>query len=293
MSLYSVLRSTILFFFAALLLPGMVMGAESQPECRPGGPPASGRFVGDARLQLGSRVRDASCFVSPGEVQTWTRRAPVAFVDVRSSDDYAKYHAPNSFNVPTHLVRHKEFLKDKQVVLLDDEPATEMLQGLCHDLRSSGFKQVGVLDGGLASWPAELGALVGDSRGASTLSPQSLFQESLYSHWLFINASNRKLSGGDLLPAGSVDAPLSLGQTQFAARVARAARGARAQFLVILDEDGAANEQIRKSVETLHIKPAYVVDGGIAAYIAFRNQRDLMVAKAATPWDSGCTGRRE
>lgn len=110
-----------------------------------------------------------SCLVSLSTTDSLRAKTDFSFVDVRSSDEFDQYHIAGSINIPSHLLKTKEFLKKTHAVLLDDGRNTIELEKTCHELRQKGFEQISVLDGGLFAWNASKRPLEGDSLAISKL----------------------------------------------------------------------------------------------------------------------------
>lgn len=114
-------------------------------------------------------ISNKSCLVSLSTTDGLRAKKDFSFVDVRSSTEFDQYHIVGSINIPTHLLKTKEFLKNTHAVLLDDGRNTIELEKTCHELRRNGFEQVSVLDGGLFAWNASQRPLEGDPLEISKL----------------------------------------------------------------------------------------------------------------------------
>jgi rhodanese-related sulfurtransferase len=281
---------------AGLWLLSLPASAGPPSECEPGGLPAGGRFSAAGALDAGARARDESCFLSPADLRAWSEEAGLALVDIRTAPEFARVHAPGSLNISSRVLPYKEFLKARPTVLVSDHPATAELEGLCHALRKAGFRRVAALDGGLAAWPRSLGALEGVESGSdlAILSPQELFHESLYSHWLVVNASKREIDR-EILPADVLQSAIAYGARKFQIDVARAVNerraSGRARFVAVLDEDGSHHAEIAAALAELPVSGVFFVEGGVSGYVRFRNLRDLMVTRAQRRWVEGCGSR--
>lgn len=95
-------------------------------------------------------------------------------VDTRSAYKFQLGHIPNSLNMPIHRIRSSSFLKNKDIVIVDNGHASESLMGEVKWLRENGFKSVKVLEGGIRSWKNVRGKLNGvdlKSPSLASLSP--------------------------------------------------------------------------------------------------------------------------
>jgi len=107
-------------------------------------------------------ISNKSCLVSLSMTDELRAKQDFSFVDVRSSAEFDQYHIAGSINIPSHLLKTKEFLKKTHAVLVDDGRSTIELEKMCHELRRNGFEQISVLDGGLFAWNASQRPLEGD-----------------------------------------------------------------------------------------------------------------------------------
>lgn len=176
-------RRLLVIMLASLCLhaPAEAARAESAPICRSGGPPGAGRFLESAPIQLGQRQRDVRCFLSPTEMRSWTQRGPVEFIDVRAADRRERLRAPRGLAISLRLLPYKTYLRGRQLVLISDEPSTDLFERGCHALRAAGFERVAALDGGLRAWASEHGEFADSVPGADTLAPQSFTRPSAFS----------------------------------------------------------------------------------------------------------------
>jgi NADPH-dependent 2,4-dienoyl-CoA reductase/sulfur reductase-like enzyme/rhodanese-related sulfurtransferase len=98
-------------------------------------------------LMMGISAEAVQCKIENGE--------DFLFLDVRSPNEYAQIHLPKSTLMPLGALRKRlaEIPKDKEIVTY----CAVSLRGYEASLilRAAGFKNVRVLDGGLAMWPYE------------------------------------------------------------------------------------------------------------------------------------------
>ncbi|HXU92608.1 MAG TPA: rhodanese-like domain-containing protein [Gallionella sp.] len=205
----------------------------------------------------------------------------VSFVDVRSPEEYARYHIAGSINIPLHMVRTKEFLKATPVLLVNDGRCTIDLENTCRELRQSGFKDISVLDGGLFAWHASQRPLEGDPIELSRLSRMSveeLFEVRALANWTVIEvaAPGKNNDIRSWLPANVIMIPPGSISTVSSTIQQLRKKNSQEKILLIADSDDIyqrVDAQLQKSgiaSGVLHL------DGGIKGYRAhIKNQQAL------------------
>lgn len=123
----------------------------------PGGCPFE-RFE-DKLPEIGGRdtTFNNSCFVEVEAVDINDYHV----VDVRGEAEYQQGHIKNSLNIPLHQIANKRFLKNKNLLLVNNGlPQFEMGQ-FCQILADKGFNKIKVLRGGIHNWQSQGLALTG------------------------------------------------------------------------------------------------------------------------------------
>ncbi len=145
------------------------------------------------RLKL-SQIRNQrvnQCRLSVHDLKISHPTPDPVFIDVRRSTDFKKYHIPGSLNLPGKKIITKQQWKRKSIVLINRGDSYAMIDQLCLDLTQADFKKVFVLEGGIRSWQAQGGKLLGTSPESieiAAISPQDFFSESAYNHWLLVTS---------------------------------------------------------------------------------------------------------
>jgi len=225
------------------------------------------------------RALDASLLIDASGLTAALEKEPDTFlIDVRQSFDFAKLHIPQSINLPLYLLKTKEFLKQKPVVLLNEGYRFRQLEMEALHLRELGFPRVTILDGGLVGWIAAGGEVEGDRFETGRLNkiPADIFfQESLYDHWLLIDVSPAGTAGKVLPPAKHIPYPQSAKKFQAQFEKAIAAHGNSSRALVLLfNQDGSRYEELEPLLATPW--PLFFLEGGADAYQAAQERQTHM-----------------
>lgn len=117
--------------------------------------------VAGAEARQGIRP-DYSCSIQPAEALDWIKSRRASVIDTRPPDEYARYRIDGSINVEPRGLVNRKHLMSRPLVLTDDGAADSEVYANCAYLRSRGFKDVRVLQGGLHAWNLAQLPLVGD-----------------------------------------------------------------------------------------------------------------------------------
>ena len=113
----------------------------------------------------------------------------VIFVDVRAASAYRLGHIPASINLALASIRGRSFLKGREVILVDQGVVADSVMDVAKALRSAGFGQVRILNGGLQAWRNAGGSVNGSEPLATSLaelSPAVVFESARSSDWQII-----------------------------------------------------------------------------------------------------------
>lgn len=93
--------------------------------------------------------------VGPTEAVTLINKKNALVIDVRKPADFRKGRIANSVNIPGDTIQNRigELSKDRPVVLVDQQGGVARMAARL--LRGVGFKEVYVLENGLAAWRKE------------------------------------------------------------------------------------------------------------------------------------------
>lgn len=103
-------------------------------------------------LSAETKKENQNCLISSGTLKGIKETNNLLFVDVRSNQIFNEKHISGSINIPLQLMSTKAFLKNKNIVLVGSGWNEQSLIDQCRKLKSSGFKTVRVLAGGIITW---------------------------------------------------------------------------------------------------------------------------------------------
>lgn len=201
-SLYTAIVMTCMIFSSLATVSADEAGINGIGTAKPHGkmsvkkPDASCDAPGAAKNASASQQKPTSCLVSLSATDKLLAGRDFSLVDVRSSAEYDQYHIPGSINIPLHLVKTKDFLKQQSVELVNDGRTTTELEKTCNELKKSGFDRVTVLDGGLFAWYVSKRSLQGDPVAESKLNLMTADE-------LFAEYEGRALSGWAVIDAST------------------------------------------------------------------------------------------
>ncbi|MFT7222636.1 MAG: rhodanese-related sulfurtransferase [Cellvibrionaceae bacterium] len=111
-------------------------------------------------------VQASSCFIDGQTVNN--SNINYQWIDVRPEQDFANVHINGSINLPPHIIKTKNYLKQRPLLILDHGASYRRLLRLCSELKQAGFEQVNILKGGINAAVAS-GQSVHGSRHAAVL----------------------------------------------------------------------------------------------------------------------------
>lgn len=151
---------------------------------------------------------DLSCVINPADLAHKLKSPGTVLVDTRSAVDFAEFHIEGAMNISATELRSKSFLRDKSVVLIGNGKAERELYIECRRLKSTGFRRVNVLRGGMPAWLASGYSVLGQSPNLArltTLTPSELWIESRFAANLILVTASQKtlqkhITGALLIP---------------------------------------------------------------------------------------------
>ncbi len=205
-------------------------------------------------------------------------------IDVRSQQEYEKFHIPNSMNLPLYSIKSRVYLKDKLLVLVDEGYSHKHLYEACLSLRDQGFKNVKVLEGGLRSW-WRYGKLEGNEKAIKDMKTLSSNQfetgkneriwkiivvDSKIKHPIFLQNEQILLKNNNKRAFKEIDNIMNIANQ----------READYGFLVV-SQDGGNYSSVQKTLKRSGIQNDYYLAGGFAAYESYLKSRHAMLVKSA------------
>jgi len=114
-------------------------------------------------------------FITPSQLKQKLRINPnLILIDTRVNNQYNNLKIPNSIHMPIYSIKTKSFLKNSQLVLINEGYAYDPLIEEVKQLVNQGFRFVRVLHGGIKSWYKSGGKLIGDLYYMNNLSTISI-----------------------------------------------------------------------------------------------------------------------
>lgn len=190
------------------------------------------------------------------------------FVDVRPETAFRQVHIPGSLNIQPYALRTKTFLRGKQVVLVGMDMVGSSLEGLCWELRNSGFPGAGILDGGIGCWARAGNALAGVAPDAARSNRVTADQmrRLASSERLKIIMADKTLDiySQVLVPRGE-HVPFT--EPERFAEELRAGLTDMDQAVLVITRNGRKYDEMRAMLNDSKV-PVYYLDGGFKAYEA-------------------------
>jgi len=190
------------------------------------------------------------------------------FVDVRPSAAFKQARIPGSLNIQPYAIRSKAFLRSKQVVLIGDDPVGSSLEGLCRELRKSGFAGACILEGGIGRWASAGKPITGTALNAlqaNRVSADQMRVVAASKDWKVVVADESLKIREQVLVPGGEHIPFNEPKV-FAERL-KGQLAKSDEALLIITRDGRNYGEIRAALNELKV-PVYYLDGGFDAYEA-------------------------
>jgi len=202
-----------------------------------------------------------------------TKTASLIVVDVRSESDYEVAHIPGSLALPLRAISTLKNKKDQRIVLIDQGNTSRNVLEEIVRLKSEGFRQVQLLDGGMAAWKKVGGAVMGSDLSNvqwGLLDPQEVFVSSDPS-WLVVDAGGKS---SRLLNEYFGDSETSVfrpGSNNYAKKLA--ALAGKDRKILILTSGGENYALMQSSLGKDSAVPVYYMAGGLEGYQNFLKNR--------------------
>ena len=151
--------------------------------------------------KAGKSQRDISKYISVKKFASKSKK--IIKVDIRPPELFNKYHITGSINLNPFELKGKNYLKAKQLVIIDSGYRFDQVESLAEDLKSKGFKSVKIVDGGITAWTRYGGRIDGDiieAKKVNQISAQEYEIQQKYSGWLPLVIRNTNPEKSVLIP---------------------------------------------------------------------------------------------
>ena len=216
------------------------------------------------------------------------QRSPIILIDTRSKEKFEKARIPGSLHMELYSIKTKGFLKEKDVVIVDDGFRLFAPLNECIRLKKeAGFKSVRVLYGGIQTWIDCGGKIEGiNARFPAKHTfkePLLLFEERDMADWVVLDLFGEKERIKRLFPKWTVVSIHSLKDTnrikkslEKAINSTRKKKGNLIRYLVFLN--GRGSKDILSKADGDHLVFAY--EGTLSSYESFlKKQARILKAK--------------
>lgn len=241
----------------------------------PAPPPDLSCAASELPDQPNSKAISHDCFISLSTMDKLRAQGSLHIVDVRSPEQFNRFHIANSINIPEYLIKTKNFLRQSHFVLVNEGRNLNSLRNTCEELRQSGFSNATVLEGGLFSWNANNRSLEGDVEGSlslNRLSASELFESRLSPNWFVIDvsSSDNKKDVIKWLPAKVTTLPLTKkfnSVTAIMSVIQEQRKINHSSQILLIGNDDAAYERIDVQLKSKGMASGVLrLSGGIGSY---------------------------
>lgn len=151
--------------------------------------PAEVKPIARAAPKLPEQGFDIACAAKDKDAQKLIADPNAVIADTRSTIEFGAYRINGAMNIAIQSIEHKEYLKQKSIVLVGNGKGERELYAACAAMRKAGFRKAVVLHGGMLGWLAADLPVVGnpvDVRELQTISASELFSESQFDRNLLV-----------------------------------------------------------------------------------------------------------
>jgi rhodanese-related sulfurtransferase len=198
-------------------------------------------------------------------------------IDTRPAGRFARMHIPRSLNLPAYAIKSRTDLRERQLVLVDEGFAPGLLLEAAAGLRHQGFRQVEVLDGGLAEWARQGRATEGTestSLAVASLSVSDFMRTRRSVEWRALELKGQTTGAGLLESAVEVDRPENLAGVLRS--LGHAAAGRQAPRILVVAPDQATCARIEAQFGATNPAPIFFLMGGQSALVAYQGEQALL-----------------
>lgn len=223
------------------------------------------------------------CFVRVDEVFKDWKNHRITLVDVRNKKAYASHRIPGAVNIPLFAVKQKGFLRQRNVVLMNEGRTHVDLLRACKELMANGFDSVKVLDGGIHSWITMNGAVEGNKTALvhhRVISSPEFVSALPERQWVVIlldgikKANFVSLADNKVIEyAGTMDQLVNILGNAFEKH------GSKRHAVLLANQQGGNYQGITTLLKEHAVANVFLLDGGINEYQKYLSQHLAMRAR--------------
>ncbi|MCU7886778.1 MAG: rhodanese-like domain-containing protein, partial [Candidatus Thiodiazotropha sp. (ex Lucinoma annulata)] len=228
----------------------------------------------DKHTQAHSEKIVFNCLSSIDVIYSDWKQVKALLIDVREPDYFDRNKIPGSINLPLYMLKYKESLKNRNIVLINKGARLHALEMSCLELKTKGFKQVSVMEGGVKSWVDAGYSMTGGKLsvdGFSDLSPSEFVSAIPEREWVFIDLDHSSQALVNLIfVSGAINYTEDFSSliAQVDAIKASHKPGQLIGFLVV-SQDGKRYRSVKDRFQDYGIKDVYYLSGGVSGFKQF------------------------
>jgi rhodanese-related sulfurtransferase len=219
-------------------------------------------------------VADKAWLLTAAQLLSLGQAQKAVVIDTRSAERFARMHIPCSLNLPAFAVKSRTDLHERPLVLVDEGYAPGLLLEQVAGLRRLGFRQVVVLDGGLATWIRQGRAVEGAEStplAVTSLSVSDFMRTRRSVEWRALEMKSQMPGVRPLEFAVEVDRLEDL--TEVLPVLGQIAAGRQAPRILLVAPDQATCARIEARFGAKSLAPIFYLTGGRAAVVAYQEEQ--------------------
>ncbi len=229
------------------------------------------------------------------------KKSKIVLVDIRPKSEFEKFRISGSLHMEIYSIKTKNFLKERDVVIIANGYHLAMPLRECKKLKSQGFKSIRVLYGGIQAWINSGGKIEGIYSRTSVKStfsdPVVLFEERELDDWIVLDLFGEKKKMSTLFSNWQI---ISINYTKNSKRLTKRIRHAVSKIrsskenfrrcLAFLDKN-----KTKKIFDSFKLPyPLFIYNGSISDYESFlEKEKRILKTKMDIERKKGQEGLRK
>lgn len=268
-------------------MAGQLEALQAETVCRPGEIPEEA----EVGVSAPDYRPDMSCAVPVAQVAPQVTAGQLHVVDLRSPDLFNNFHINGALNMTSGELPGKSYLRETKLLLVGDGKGEKPLYEICRRLRASGFQSVHVLQGGMLSWLAKGGHVLGQVPALAPsrqLSAPELLEEAYFDHNLFVFLSGMTRLNKHF-PADSSLNLLKGGGGPAAVLRTLKARNRTVNAIILAGKESKEVHAQAEALQKITPIPVLVYTEGLRAYEdALLRQKAIVASRERPPRPAKC-----